>query len=67
MIATLITVIILDRLGLRVGTGNAAMPKAAAVGTMSAALVGGAVVGVLFTKYVRAAPNRLEEFPEKAD
>ena len=52
--AALITVVILDRAGLRVGSGNAAMPKAAAAGTMSAAIAGGAVLGVLFRHYVRA-------------
>ena len=52
--AALITVVILDRAGLRVGSGNAAMPKAAAAGTMSAAIAGGAILGVLFRQYVRA-------------
>ena len=52
--AALITIVILDRAGLRVGSGNAAMPKAAAAGTMSAAIAGGAVLGVLFRQYVRA-------------
>jgi len=53
VLAALLTLIILDRLGIRVGSGNAAMPKAAAVSTMAAALAGGAILGVGFTRYVR--------------
>src|SRR5215212_6223535 len=48
-----VTLIILDRLGIRIGSGNAAMPKAAAVSTMAAALTGGAILGVGFSRYVR--------------
>jgi len=44
---------ILWRLGLRVGHGNLAMPKLTAVGTMAAAIAGGTVLGVLFTRYYR--------------
>ena len=57
VLAALGTLIILDRLGIRVGSGNAAMPKVAAMGTMAAALVGGAVLGVLFSRYVRVEPS----------
>jgi len=53
VLAALLTLIIFDRLGIRVGSGNAAMPKAAAVSTMAAALAGGAILGVGFTRYVR--------------
>jgi hypothetical protein len=53
VLAALLTLIILDRLGIRVGSGNAAMPKAAAMSTMAAALAGGAILGVGFTRYVR--------------
>ena len=53
VLAALLTLIILDRLGIRVGSGNAAMPKAAAMSTMAAALTGGAILGVGFTRYVR--------------
>jgi hypothetical protein len=47
------TLLILDGLGIRVGSGNAAMPKATAVATMAAALIGGAVLGVMFSRYAR--------------
>jgi hypothetical protein len=53
VLAALVTLIILDRLGIRIGSGNAAMPKATAVSTMAAALAGGAILGVGFSRYVR--------------
>ncbi len=58
VLAALLTLIILDQLGIRVGGGNAAMPKAAAAGTMSAALAGGAMLGVMFSRYVRAGSSK---------
>lgn len=53
-LAAVVTLIILDGLGIQVGGGNAAMPKATAAATMAAALAGGAISGVLFRRYVRA-------------
>jgi len=53
VIAVIVTDIILDRLGIRVGHGNLAMPKLTAVGTMAAAIAGGTVLGVLFTRFHR--------------
>jgi len=53
VLTAVVTLIILDRLGIRVGSGNAAMPKATAVSTMAAALAGGAILGVEFSRYVR--------------
>ena len=53
VLAAWLTLIILDRLGIRVGSGNAAMPRATAVSTMAAALAGGAILGVGFSRYVR--------------
>jgi hypothetical protein len=53
VLAALLTLIILDRLGIRVGSGNAAMPKATAASTMAAALAGGTILGVGFNRYVR--------------
>ena len=52
VLAVLITVLILGELGIRVGSGNAAMPKVTALATMAAALAGGAVLGVMFRRYV---------------
>jgi hypothetical protein len=53
VLASLITLFALGELGIHVGSGNAAMPKVTAVATMAAALVGGAILGVLFSRYVR--------------
>lgn len=52
VLAVLLTIIILDQLGLRVGTGNAAMPKVTAICTMAAAITGGMTLGVLFSRYL---------------
>jgi hypothetical protein len=51
VIAVILADMILDRLGIRVGRGNLAMPKLTAVATMAAAIAGGTVLGVLFTRY----------------
>ena len=56
--AALVTLMILDRLGIRVGSGNIAMPKATAAATMAAALAGGAILGVLFSRYVRKGSSK---------
>jgi hypothetical protein len=53
VVAAMVALMILDGLGVRVGSGNAAMPKATAVATMAAALAGGAILGVIFSRYVR--------------
>ena len=53
VLAVLITVFILGELGIRVGSGNAAMPRVTATATMAAALSGGAVLGIMFSRYVR--------------
>jgi hypothetical protein len=53
VLAVLITVFILGEFGIRVGSGNAAMPKVTAAATMLAALSGGAVLGIMFSRYAR--------------
>jgi hypothetical protein len=53
VLTVLITVFILGELGIRVGSGNAAMPKVTAAATMAAALSGGAILGIMFSRYVR--------------
>jgi hypothetical protein len=45
--------LIMDRIGIRVGSGNYAMLKVTSVGIMTAAIIGGAVLGVVFGKYIR--------------
>ena len=53
VLAALIVILVLGELGIRVGSGNAAMPKVTAVATLAAALAGGATLGVMFSQYVR--------------
>ncbi len=60
LLAALVTLIILDTLGIRVGSGNASMPKATAASTMVAALVGGAILGVMFSRYVSGLSSKHE-------
>jgi len=52
VVATIVAFMILDGMGVRVGTGNLAMPKVTAVGIMVAAIVGGATMGVVFGRFV---------------
>jgi hypothetical protein len=58
VLAAVVTLMIVGELGIRVGSGNAAMPKATAGATMAAALAGGAILGVLFSRYVRAGSSK---------
>jgi hypothetical protein len=53
VLASLAIIFILGELGIRVGSGNAAMPKVTAAATMAAALAGGATLGVMFRCYVQ--------------
>ena len=53
VVAAMVTLMILYGLGVRIGSGNVAMPKATAATTMAAALAGGAILGVIFSRYVR--------------
>lgn len=56
-LAAIIALIILHGLGIQVGSGNAAMPKATAGATMAAALAGGVVLGVVFSRYARTGSS----------
>jgi hypothetical protein len=60
VIAALVTLMILDSLGIRVGSGNVAMPRATAASTMAAALSGGAALGVMFSSYVSRLSSKHE-------
>lgn len=55
VVATVLIFIILDGLGIRVGTGNAAMPKVTAICTMVAGVFGGATLGIMFNRFVEEA------------
>ena len=48
--AALVTLVILDGWGIRVGNENLAMPKATAATTMAAPIVVGAILGVVFSR-----------------
>jgi hypothetical protein len=65
VIAALMILLILDGLGIRVGSGNVAMVKVTAASTMAAALAGGAILGVMFSRYVRKAHQSMEKFPDR--
>jgi hypothetical protein len=54
VLAAMFMLILFSELGIRVGSGNAAMPKVTAAATMAAALAGGAVLGVTFSRYAGA-------------
>jgi hypothetical protein len=58
VLAALLTLFIMGELGIRVGSGNAAMPKVTAAATMAAALAGGATLGVLFSRYARTGSSQ---------
>jgi len=53
VLGTMIVFLLMDHFGMRVGSGNFAMLKVAAVGIMTAAIVGGAMLGVGLGRYVR--------------
>ena len=53
VLGTMMVFVLMDHVGIRVGSGNYAMLKVAAAGIMTAALIGGATLGVVFGRYVR--------------
>jgi hypothetical protein len=52
VLVTILIYFILDRLGIRVGTGTAAMPKVTAICTMIAGITGGIMLGSGFSRFV---------------
>ena len=56
--ASILTFIILDQLGIRVGMGNAAMPKVTAICTMISAIMGGMVLGIGFSWFVKVESSQ---------
>jgi hypothetical protein len=65
VLASVLTFIVLDQLGVRVGTGNAAMPKVAAICTMVTGITGGMALGVGFTRFLRQ--ESLQSFPQNME
>jgi hypothetical protein len=51
----LLTIFVFDWLGLRVGTGNLAMPNVTAVGMALSAIIGGMVLGVGFAAFHKSS------------
>jgi hypothetical protein len=59
VLATAVTFAVLDQWGIRVGTGNAAMPKVTAMCTMIAGITGGMVLGSGFSWFVEKERHQL--------
>jgi hypothetical protein len=52
ILALLLTIILFDRLGIRVGTGNFAMSKVTVTSLLTSAITGGMALGVGFSRFV---------------
>ena len=52
-LGTIAVFLLMDHAGIRVGSGNYAMLKVAAVGIITAAMLGGATLGIVFERYMR--------------
>ena len=52
-LTVVLIILLLDLVGLRVGTGSLAMPKVTAFGTLLAAMVNGIMMGSVFSSYAR--------------
>lgn len=53
VLTLLLTIIVFDQFGIRVGTGNFAMSKVTVAGLLTSSITGGMALGVGFTKFVR--------------
>ena len=58
VLTLLLTIILLDGFGIRVGTGNFAMSKVTVASLLTSAIVGGMVLGVGFSWFVREARSQ---------
>jgi hypothetical protein len=52
VLTLLLTILVFDRLGVRVGMGDLAMPRVTAVDLITSAIMGGMVLGVGFSRFV---------------
>ena len=52
IITVLLTVILFDQLGIRVGTGNFAMSRVTVISLLMSAITGGMVLGLFFSRFV---------------
>jgi voltage-gated potassium channel Kch len=53
VLTLLLTILVFDQFGVRVGTGNFAMSKVTVAGLLTSAITGGMVLGIGFTRFVR--------------
>lgn len=53
MLTLLLTIVLFDQFGIRVGTGNFAMSKVTVAGLLTSAITGGMVLGVGFSRFAR--------------
>jgi len=53
ILTLLLTILVFDQVGIRVGTGNFAMSKVTVAGLLTASMTGGIVLGVEFSRFVR--------------
>ena len=58
VLVLVLTILVFDRLGIRVGTGNLAMVRVTAVDLITSALAGGMVLGVEFSGFVSQKRER---------
>ena len=58
VLVLVLTILVFDRLGIRVGTGNLAMVRVTAVDLITSALAGGMVLGVAFSRFVSQKRER---------
>jgi hypothetical protein len=59
VLTLLLTIIVFDRLGIRVGTGNFAMSKVTVAGLLNSAIAGGIMLGIQFSRFVGEAKRQL--------
>jgi len=53
VLTLLLTIALFDQFGIRVGTGNFAMSKVTVAGLLASAIMGGMVLGIEFSRFVR--------------
>lgn len=55
VLALLLTILVFDQFGIRVGTGNFAMSKVTVTGLLTTSITGGMALGISFSRYVRSS------------
>jgi len=65
VLTLLLTILLFDQFGIRVGTGNFAMSKVTVAGLLMSAMTGGTVLGIGFTRFVRK--TRVQRLTQNKD